>query len=221
MVGGRSAVVNGRTSGVRRAAQRFRVDRDQIQVSTGDLTLPPTNLPREAVIDATVRSAQAGDQVAFARLYDQHVGRVYALCLRMTADPARASELLQDVFVRAWHRLGSFRGESAFSSWLHRLAVNVVLQEGRGRARRQRRVALAEDLGGTAGEFPARSGEPGLRLDLERAVAALPAPSREVFVLHDIEGYRHDEISAELHMPASTCRSHLFRARRLLREMLR
>ncbi len=180
----------------------------------------PNSLPREAVIDATVLRAQGGDHEAFGVLYDQHAGRVFALCLRMSGDPGRAGELLQDVFVRAWQRLPSFRGESAFSSWLHRLAVNVILQDGRGAARRSRRVALSEDLG-IDDSTAARSHDPGLRLDLERAIATLPVRPREVFVLHDMEGFLHKEIAALMGIPVGTVRSHLFRARRLLREMLR
>lgn len=177
-------------------------------------------LPREVVIDATVLRAREGDSEAFARLYDTHAPRIHAVCLRLSGDPARAGELLQDVFVHAWQRLGTFRGESAFGTWLHRLAVNVVLQGARGEQRRTRRVALGDDLAPSGFDAPARNTEPGLRLDLEQAVAALPAILREVFVLHDVEGFQHGEIAALLSVPVGTCRSHLFRARRLLREAL-
>lgn len=181
------------------------------------LTAP---LPREVPIDVTVRRAQQGDPDAFGTLYDAHAGRVYALCLRLAGDPGRATELAQDVFVRAWERLDSFRGESAFGTWLHRLAVNVVFQEGRADRRRRQRVTLGEDLGTPTPDAPGRGNEPGVRLDLERAVAALPNLLREVFVLHDVEGYQHGEIAALLGLPVGTCRSHLFRARRQLREAL-
>lgn len=164
-----------------------------------------------------IRRAQAGDHEAFRELYQEHVGRVYALCLRLAGDGARAEELTQDVFVRAWRGLRGFRGESALSSWLHRLTVNVVLMERRAAERRARRVVAMEDPDAGSGgrEVPV-----GLALDLERAIAALPDGAREVFVLHDVEGYRHAEIAALLDVAEGTSKAQLFRARRLLREML-
>ena len=183
------------------------------------LSLPASPIS-EVVIDTTVIRAREGDSEAFARLYDAHAPRIHAVCLRLSGDPGRAAELLQDVFVHAWQRLGSFRGESAFGTWLHRLAVNVVLQAARGDHRRARRVALGDDLAPNGIDGPARMVEPGLRMDLERAVAALPTTLREVFVLHDAEGFQHGEIARLLSMPIGTSRSHLFRARRMLREAL-
>jgi RNA polymerase sigma-70 factor (ECF subfamily) len=179
-----------------------------------------TTLAREVAIDATVIRARDGDPEAFARLYDTHAPRIHAVCLRLSGDPAQAGELLQDVFVRAWQRLGSFRGESAFGTWLHRLAINVVLQAARGNQRRTRRVSLGDDLKVAGIDGPVRMAEPGLRLDLEQAVAGLPDILRAVFVLHDVEGFQHGEIAALLDIPVGTSRSHLFRARRLLREVL-
>ena len=159
------------------------------------------------------RRAQAGDEAAFEALYREHVGRVYAVCLRLTADPVLAREKTQDAFVRAWERLATFRGEAAFSTWLHRLAVNEVLMEHRTRARR--REEQVED------DAPARSpADPGLRLDLEGAIGALPPGARRVLVLHDIEGYEHAEIADLLGIAVGTSKAHLFRARRLLREAL-
>lgn len=174
----------------------------------------------EVPIEVTVRRAQNGDAEAFGVLYDSHAPRVHALCLRLAGDPAEAAELMQDVFVRAWERLGSFRGESAFGTWLHRLAVNVVFQRGRATRRRRKRVAVEGDLAHLPPSPEARTRDPGTRLDLERAVAQLPPVLRRVFVLHDVEGYQHAEIADLLEVPVGTCRSHLFRARRLLREEL-
>src|SRR5919198_1880969 len=131
--------------------------------------------------DDLVARAQAGDQTAFRDLYRQHAGRVYALCLRLTGDGRDAEERTQDVFVRLWDKLRSFRGESAFSSWLHRLAVNVVLNERRAAGRRERRVAPSGDP--AALEKNPRSPSEGLSIDLERAIAELPDGAREVFVL--------------------------------------
>ncbi len=168
--------------------------------------------------DDLVARAQAGDQTAFRELYRQHAGRVYALCLRLTGDARDADERTQDVFVRLWDKLRSFRGESAFSSWLHRLAVNVVLNERRTTGRRERRVMPAEDPDNMAG---AQHAAPlHLNIDLERAIADLPDGAREVFVLYDIEGYGHGEIAELVGIAEGTSKAQLFRARRLLREKL-
>jgi RNA polymerase sigma-70 factor (ECF subfamily) len=163
--------------------------------------------------------AAAGDRAAFARLYRAHVTRVFALCARMTADRGLAEELTQDVFVRVWEKLPQFRGESAFGTWLHRLAVNVVLnrRESDGRLRRH----LADDADGTAIDAaPARPLAPGDRMDLERAIAGLPPGARRVFVLHDVEGYRHEEIATLLGITSGGSKAQLHRARLLLREAL-
>jgi RNA polymerase sigma-70 factor, ECF subfamily len=170
------------------------------------------------VSDDLVARAQAGDQTAFRELYRQHAGRVYALCLRLTGDGRDAEERTQDVFVRLWDKLRSFRGDSAFSSWLHRLAVNVVLNERRTTGRRERRVMPAEDPDNVAG---AQHAAPlHLNIDLERAIAELPDGAREVFVLYDIEGYGHGEIAQLVGIAEGTSKAQLFRARRLLREKL-
>jgi len=165
-----------------------------------------------------VRQAQQGDHAAFQLLYREHVGRVYALCLRLTADPTAAEEFTQDAFVRAWERLASFRGESAFSSWLYRLTVNVVFLSRRAARRRTQRVLTTADP--EALERPGRETNPGLGMDLERAIAALPAGAREVFVLYDVEGYGHQEIADLTGIAVGTSKAQLFRARRLLRGML-
>ncbi|HEV8355615.1 MAG TPA: RNA polymerase sigma factor [Gemmatimonadales bacterium] len=165
-----------------------------------------------------VRLAQAGDDEAFGALYRTHVGRVHALCLRLAGDAHAAAELTQDVFVRAWEALPSFRGESALGSWLHRLAVNVFLGERRMTGRRERRVMATGDPG--ALERPVEQPAPGTRLDLEQAIAALPERARLVFVLHDVEGYQHGEIAQMAGIAEGTSKAQLFRARRLLREAL-
>lgn len=172
-------------------------------------------------MNETVRRAQQGDQSAFRTLYQTHVGRVYAVCLRLTGNASEAEEHTQDVFVRVWERLGSFRGESAFSTWLHRLTVNEVLQARRSAGRRNARVTLAGDpLELEAAPAPP-SGNPGAgSSDLAQAIARLPAGARMVFVLHDVEGYQHDEVAALLDIAEGTSKAQLFRARRLLREML-
>jgi RNA polymerase sigma-70 factor (ECF subfamily) len=166
-----------------------------------------------------IHRARQGDRAAFETLYHAHVGRVYALCLRLTADRALAEERTQDAFVRAWERLATFRGESAFSSWLYRLTVNEVLLGRRAERRRGARIVTTDDP--AALERPgAASVAAGTALDLERAVAALPPGAREVFVLHDVEGYRHEEIARLTGVAVGTSKAQLFRARRLLREAL-
>src|SRR5437870_13324760 len=150
----------------------------------------PSRSDRVGVTDL-VRRAQQGDRDAFQALYREHVGRVYALCLRLSADAVRAEELTQDAFVRAWERLASFRGESAFSSWMYRLTVNVVLQERRAARRRSVRVVTTDDLAaverGEQGEHGGQGGAggaapPGLSPDPELAVAARPPGARAGFV---------------------------------------
>lgn len=167
---------------------------------------------------ALVERSQAGDSRAFEALYRRLVGRIYALCLRMVRDAQRAEELTQDVFVRAWERLGSFRGESKFTTWLHRLAVNVVLQDARTKGRRESR----EESMGDPGEYLGRAKEvfPGTRVDLERAIASLPQGARRVLVLRDIYGYKYDEIAQMQGVALGTVKAQIHRARKMMREKL-
>ena len=169
--------------------------------------------------DDDIRLAQRGDMAAFERLYRANSGRVTALSLRLTGDRQRAEELMQDTFVRAWEKLESFRGESSFSTWLHRVTVNLFLIGQRSDSRRVARVESDSNID----ELPVAnfgSGNPGDRIDLERAIARLPAGARTAFVLHDVEGYKHDEIAAMSGIAAATVRAQLFRARRMLMEAL-
>jgi RNA polymerase sigma-70 factor (ECF subfamily) len=169
-------------------------------------------------VNETVRLAQQGDPGAFRDLYEAHLGRVYAVCLRLAGDRAAAEEHTQDVFVRAWERLSSFRGESAFSTWLYRLAVNEVLQARRAAGRRSARVMVADqpETLERAAPPPATAGGS----DLERAIAGLPEGARAVFVLHDVEGYQHQEIARLTGIAEGTSKAQLHRARRLLKEAL-
>lgn len=165
--------------------------------------------------------AQRGDMDAFERLYLAHSGRVHALCVRLSGGQ-RAGDLLQDVFVRVWEKLPSFRGDAAFSSWLHRLAVNVFLTTRRGELRRDARVTFENDPAPETLD-PVRGYadiDLDARLDLERAIARLPAGPRAAFVLHDIEGYQHQEIADMQGVAAATIRVQLHRARKLLMEEL-
>ncbi len=170
------------------------------------------------IAERLVARAQAGDLSAFEDLYRLHEGRVYALCLRMSGDQREAEELTQDAFVRAWQKLDSFRGSSAFSSWLHRLTVNVVLGSWRAKGRHRERVVSIADVQGSVD--PQHRPRPRLAVDLERAIAALPAGARTVFVLHDVEGYRHRDIAECTGLAVGTSKTQLHRARRLLRKAL-
>lgn len=165
-----------------------------------------------------VRRAQARDLHAFECLYRLHLPRVYAICLRMTANVRRAEELTQKAFLTAWEKLPLFRRDSAFSTWLHRVAVNTVLAEMRAEHRRTQRVFGTADP--AAFERAPRAPAAGVRLDLEQAIAGLPPQARAVFVLHDVEGWQHDEIARELGVATGTSKAQLHRARKLLQEAL-
>lgn len=172
---------------------------------------------------ALVRQAAAGDSRAFEKLYRLHVDRIYGLCCRLcNGDTARADQSTQDAFVRAWEKLGSFRGESRFGTWLHRLTVNVVL----GEHRLLKRWVTFEDGTGTEEEsaadaaMPLQQEDSGLKMDLERALSRLPNGARTVLVLHDIEGYQHEEIASLTGIAVGTSKAQLHRARRLMRGWL-
>ena len=170
----------------------------------------------DADVADLVRRAQQGDVGAFEALYRTHASAVYAVCRRMLSDDRAARELLQDVFVRAWERLPSFRGESSLATWLHRISVNMVLERIRSSKREAlRRGDAADDSLGRSTE-----GDTDARLDLESAIATLPTGARQVFVLHDVYGYSHDEIAALVGIAAATARVQLWRARRALMRIL-
>jgi RNA polymerase sigma-70 factor (ECF subfamily) len=160
--------------------------------------------------------AADGDTTAFERLYRAHVSRVHSLARRMMG-PLEADELTQDVFVRAWQKLGTFRGESQFSTWLHRLAVNVILERRRGLAARMARQTSSD---AALEAFSTPAGTPDLSIDFEAAIERLPDGARQIFVLHDVEGYKHREIAASLGISAGTSKTQLHRARMLLRRHL-
>jgi RNA polymerase sigma-70 factor (ECF subfamily) len=169
-----------------------------------------------APIDDVVRRAQRGDVVAFEILYREHAPRVHSLCRRLSGDDAMAGELVQDVFVRVWDRLGGFRGQSSIGTWLHRLAVNVVLE----RLRTNKRDALRLIDGDDAFNEVTVDAKPDVKLDLDAALARLPAGARTAFVLHDIQGYSHDEVSQLTGMAPGTARAQAWRARRALMTLL-
>jgi RNA polymerase sigma-70 factor (ECF subfamily) len=171
--------------------------------------------------------AQQGDAEAFQALYDKHRRRVYSLCLRMTANTAEAEDLTQEAFLQLFRKIGTFRGESAFSTWLHRLSVNVVLMHLRKKSLPA--VSLEETTQGTDDESPKKDfGTEDLalagsidRLQLQRAVEDLPPGYRMIFVLHDVEGYEHNEIAGIVGCSIGNSKSQLHKARMKLRDLLK
>ncbi|MGA9851349.1 MAG: RNA polymerase sigma factor [Gammaproteobacteria bacterium] len=162
--------------------------------------------------------AREGDITAFERLYRQHAGRVYAVCLRIIADRGAAEECTQDAFVRAWDALFQFRGESSFGTWLTRIAINVALQRLKLERRHLRLVQPgSEEL---MDSLPAPDETPEAGMDMEKLIAALPPAARAVFVLHAIEGYSHEEIAGMTGIATGTCKAHVHRARHLLQARL-
>jgi len=188
---------------------------------------PQTNAtPKAATESQWIAQAQNGDEQAFAALFDAHKRRVYSLCLRMTGNTAEAEDLSQEAFLQLFRKISTFRGESAFSTWLHRLVVNVVLMHLRKKSLQQ--VSLDEM--DTSQEEPVKRdyGDDDRRLmgsidriSLARAVGELPPGYRAVFVLHDMEGYEHNEIAQILNCSIGNSKSQLHKARMKLREWLR
>jgi RNA polymerase sigma-70 factor (ECF subfamily) len=168
--------------------------------------------PDADAVDAAL--AASGDAHAYERLYRRHVNRVHNLVRRMLGE--ESEDVTQEVLIRAWQKLGTFRGEAAFSTWLHRLAVNVVLN--RRSARGRWRKLFAEEPPGF--EPPGRPVSPVAGLDFETAIAGLSPGARQVFVLHDVEGYRHEEIAGMLGISVGTSKSQLHYARMALRQAL-
>ena len=170
--------------------------------------------------DALIDRARRGDVDAFELLYRTHSGRVHALCLRLAGEPMEARELVQDTFVHAWEALPRFRGESSLTTWLHRIAVNALLERRRRDRRRTSRVSLAEDDDEVEGASLSGGSVPptdvATAIDLERAIAALPPGVRRAFVLHEIEGYSHEEVAGMTGLATGTLRAQLHRARQLL-----
>ena len=168
-------------------------------------------------MDELIQKARQGDDDAFRSVYEQTSARVYALCLRMMKDETRARDMTQDTYVRAWQHLETYRGESAFTTWLHTIATNACLVALRSRRRRREGDTEIEALEAMPGSNP---GDPVDRIALERAIADLPDGARTVLLLHDIHGYRHDEIAQMTSTRPGTSKAHLHRARKLLREAL-
>lgn len=165
-----------------------------------------------------IARAKLGDESAERRLYDAHVDRVYRLAYRMSGSAELAQDFTQDTFVRAFSRLGDFRGESTFSTWIHAIAVSVVLNGMRKVRRIRERETELDDARALGSE--SREAEPDLKERLRRAIDALPEHGRVVFLMHDLEGYTHEEIGGVLGIPTGTSKARLFRARAALRDEL-
>jgi RNA polymerase sigma-70 factor (ECF subfamily) len=182
--------------------------------------------PSSAPEDESIQKAQKGDLKAFEQLYTRHKARVFSLCLRMTNNYAHAEELTQETFLQLYRKIASFRGESAFSTWLYRMSVNVVLT--RFRRKRLLEVPLEEVVEGTpAEERPKELGQRDRvldgslhRVDLEQAIRRLPPGYRLIFLLHDVEGYEHQEIADMLNCSIGNSKSQLHNARMRLRTLL-
>ena len=180
-----------------------------------------------AALGETIRLAQLGDPSAFETIYQQYVSRVYALCLRMLRDPVEAEDLTQEAFLQLFRKLNTFRGESAFSTWLHRLTVNLVLMRLRKKSPPTVSLEATADPDSEIDPPTIDFGAPDLllegsidRLRLERCIEQLPAGYRAIFVLHDIQGYQHDEIAEIVGRSVGDSKSQLHKARRRLREFL-
>jgi len=169
-----------------------------------------------------VALAATGDRRAFERLYRLHVNRVFSLCTRMCGSRIKGEELTQDVFVRSWEKLPQFRGDAAFSTWIHRIAVNIVLTDRKNEGRERKRLVEDEPDGGEGPVALAAAFSPGYgdRMDLSAAIAGLPPGARQIFVLHDVEGYKHEEIAKLCGITSGGSKAQLHRARLLLREAL-
>ena len=188
--------------------------------------IKPQN-PDSSPVSETIRLAQQGDAGAFEIIYQQHSRRVYALCLRMLRDPIEAEDLVQDVFMLLFRKIHSFRGESAFSTWLHRLAVNLVLMRLRKKSPPTVSIEATADLDDETSSPTIDVGAPDLvlegsvdRVSLERCIEGLPVGYRAIFVLHDIQGYQHNEISEIVGRSVGDSKSQLHKARNRLRKML-
>ena len=188
-------------------------------MSVAEVEKPP---PPPSDFELAQRSA-AGDTTAFEEIYHRHFRRVYALCLRMMGNPTEAEDMTQDVFLQLFNKIGMFRGDSAFTTWLHRMTVNQVLMHFRKRSTRSEKLT---DEGETPIQIVQGTANPNKmpvvdRIALERALQQLPNGYRTVFVLHDIEGYEHFEVADMLGIAEGTSKSQLHKARLKLRQLIK
>jgi RNA polymerase sigma-70 factor (ECF subfamily) len=183
------------------------------------MTVHRTDSADSASPDLVAR-CQAGEVDAFAEVYARYAARIFTLATRMSGSPETGEDLLQEIFLQAYRKIGSFKGDAALGTWLYRLALNHCLDFVRSRHARMDKVTDAIDTDGYGFSPAARRDTPVERIDLERAVQQLPEGCREVFVLHDVEGYEHKEIAAMLGIAEGTSKSQVFKARMKLRALL-
>jgi RNA polymerase sigma-70 factor (ECF subfamily) len=209
-----------------RKVRRFSAGKDRA-TSGGRISMYPQRKPDSVALKATVQRAQQGDSAAFETLFQLHSRRVYALCLRMVCDPVEAEDLAQEAFLQLFRKIQTFRGESAFSSWLHRLTANVVLMSFR--RKKPQATSLDEMMRSDdenqvprieLGEVDARLSGVCDRINLHTAIGTLPDGYRLMFLLHDVQGYEHNEIARILDCSIGNSKSQLHKARRRLREIL-
>lgn len=190
-------------------------------MEAASVPVSPPDSPSASRDESAALAARArdGDRAAFEQLYRRHVGRLHAVCLRITADRGAAEECTQDAFVRAWDALDRFRGDSSFATWLTRIAINVALQRLKLERRHLRLVQPGDAELLESHAAPDTAPEAGI--DMEMLIATLPPAARAVFVLHTVEGYSHEEIAGMTGIAEGTCKAHVHRARQLLQTRLR
>ena len=207
-------------------------------MATCSISATPMNVPETSVIPlraenqrddsegSLVERAQRGDELAFATLYQLHNKRVYSVCLRMTKDVAEAEDLAQEAFIQVFRNLNSFRGNSAFATWLYRIAVNTVLMKLR-RRKSPPLLSLDEALSSDSPSLKREVGKDDLslrgaidRIALRRALEELPRGCRQIFELHEVEGYQHHEIADQLQCSIGNSKSQLHKARKSMRDLL-
>lgn len=190
-----------------------------LTANSSDYSQTMVTTSRDAVADEAtwIRQAQRSDPKAFEALYRLHIDKVYGLCLRMTGNVSEAEDCTQDAFVQAWNKMSKFRGDSAFATWLHRIAVNTVLGRMRKSKREQDRIQTVADLSPS----PLSTSDAGELRDLSEAIDRLPAGARHVFVLHAVYGYSHNEAGDMLGIAPGTSKAQVHRARRLLMQQLK
>ena len=179
-------------------------------------TMVVAQIPKKSDEAAWIKQAQQADTRAFERLYRMHIDKVYGLCLRMTGSQSEADDCTQEAFIQAWNKLDRFRGDSAFSTWLHRIAVNAVLGRMRKSKREEDRIKAAAEVSSA----PASAADTGKLRDLSDAIDRLPEGARHVFVLNTVYGYSHEEAGNMLGIAVGTSKAQLHRAKRLLKQQL-
>jgi len=208
-------------------AQRLFRQGKRASVSEGTSVELKPHKSHNSHVSEAIRLAQHGDRRAFEIIYQEHSRRVYALCLRMLGDPTEAEDLVQDVFVLLFRKIHTFRGESAFSTWLHRLTVNLVLMRLRKKSPPMVSIEVTTDPDDETSSPTIDLGAPDLmlegsvdRVNLERCIKQLPAGYRAIFILHDVQGFQHTEIAAIVGRSVGDSKSQLHKARMRLRELL-